>query len=446
MKRNSRTEKWDNRLRCVLLLFVGLASILANTTKAGEIQVDPAHTNQEIVVAVDETVTFSAVPDPDNNPGASTIVMTVTADNGATVTTGGPNTDIVTFGSSTEGKKCTVTVNIDHTKDDGNGGTINCTTNKDYTYTIYVPKIKILTPTEEQGGNEVGGASLTRNNYRYASDNKCNIDLEVEILPEETAIESHFENKIRWTITPPAGSTASWENGGSSEGKLVYDSESKTWKEKLTLTTLPANNNQFGRRATNVQFTDDVIGETFPAPVDLFYFRDLKNHPGEGSGQTPNWYFYRSQTDANFGDHEYGGSKPDAAGEHFYQGPDAGKILIYEGAKNGGNGYFSQFQSRQNIDAFATVAIHELKHHTDWEANWDPYDPAQDLDVDIVKDSVESTYTTFNGHEGYDKTKQDSDNDGVNDAEDLASTAENNWTNGDADDEDWCEPGANSAK
>jgi len=140
MKQKSFGKTWDSKLKCGVLLFVGLAAFSANTAKAGEITTTPVHTNQEFVVKKDDTISFTATPD---DPNASTVTMTVTADNGATVTTGGANTDIVTFGPSTEGKECTVTVNIDHTKDDGNGGTINCTTNKDYTYTVHVPKVEI---------------------------------------------------------------------------------------------------------------------------------------------------------------------------------------------------------------------------------------------------------------------------------------------------------------
>ena len=65
------------------------------------------------------------------------------------------------------------------------------------------------------------------------------------------------------------------------------------------------------------------------------------------------------------------------------------------------------------------------------------YDITIDQDRDWLSDSYEDNH-------GFDKTKQDTDNNGVKDLEEESIAAESNWTNDSHNNQDWSKPGKNS--
>lgn len=75
---------------------------------------------------------------------------------------------------------------------------------------------------------------------------------------------------------------------------------------------LPAHNSDFGNKQVSVKVDGD-LNITDTANVQVFFMAIANNHPDPdlaiypGAPRTPNWYFYWSQTSANYGTHVYGG-------------------------------------------------------------------------------------------------------------------------------------------
>ena len=92
---------------------------------------------------------------------------------------------------------------------------------------------------------------------------------------------------------------------------------------------------------------------------------------------------------------------------------------------------------------FARTVRHEYNHLVTCHQFWDShlgYVGALDYDGDVIPDDVELTLRDANGMP-FDPTKWDTDGDGISDWEELAYAAEDAWTNGSADHQDWCSPG-----
>jgi hypothetical protein len=176
---------------------------------------------------------------------------------------------------------------------------------------------------------------------------------------------------------------------------------------------------------------------------------DTKNHPGTGSGTTPNWFFYWAQTSANLLNTttDYIGS----ARSH-YDYFDNRKIKLGDDCAGT---QIAAWGTPKGIDCYAWTTGHESKHHIQitsfWPTNWNG---SQDSDSDWLPNSQETTYmpgrnydpinaATFPDSIGYGENP-------IRDVEDIAMRSQNSpygldklWTNGAADSEDWASPGKN---
>ncbi|MBR4418099.1 MAG: hypothetical protein IKZ84_06365 [Victivallales bacterium] len=175
----------------------------------------------------------------------------------------------------------------------------------------------------------------------------------------------------------------------------------------------------------------------------MFFPRDARNHPGIGSGITPNWYYYWTQITGS-ADLAYGGASANF-GYYDYDGTEGklDKCIIYDSVIAFDNP--TGPKGKAGIDCFGQTVCHERKHREQFYAgfsdttgdNIPDYDITIDQDRDWLSDSYEDNH-------GFDKTKQDTDNNGVKDLEEESIAAESNWTNDSHNNQDWSKPGKNS--
>jgi hypothetical protein len=198
---------------------------------------------------------------------------------------------------------------------------------------------------------------------------------------------------------------------------------------------MPSANNQFGRKYIAAKLvTHNVVDSVM---VKAFFPRYATNHP---SGTTPNWYYYWKQTPANLEPNVYGGPfcSDTIYGYFWHRGYSEGEPYFHAcslaNEVNVSQGYPSW---HEGIDCYGEVCLHEHNHYSNWTGWWGnhQYDSLYgDQDHDYIPSVLEPSF-------GLDSTRGDSDNDGIDDFEEIAYDAMRNWSAGSADSLDWAHPG-----
>lgn len=136
-----------------------------------------------------------------------------------------------------------------------------------------------------------------------------------------------------------------------------------------TFTGLPQNNTDFGLKTVRLKFDGSVV---VAAEFEVFFDRDATNHPGNGAGSDPNWFYYWGQA-AGTGTMNiaYGGeTSTNAMGEavggtrwNWSAAPEKTKVILYDEVKllDDQYGVFGD-NVRTGIDSFFTVLLHEQRH------------------------------------------------------------------------------------
>ncbi len=229
------------------------------------------------------------------------------------------------------------------------------------------------------------------------------------------------------------GVTESWPSGNT--GTSVT----------LRLTTLPNDNSHFG--PTWVQATDGAVSDK--NDFDLFFSEEATNNPGEV--EVPNWYYYWSDTLADYGTHNYD-SGLDSCGITYF---DEGAWRSYIGTEaNETPTAPLKYPCTHGIDCFAQVCRHEERHRQDFSSLWGAgTDRNNDDDPDVDWLPTDNGTVTENSlgtpyHEGgYNPNVEASVPDHWHygplwrDCEDYCMHRHAVWNNGDADSVDWANPG-----
>jgi hypothetical protein len=266
------------------------------------------------------------------------------------------------------------------------------------------------------------------------------------VSPDNEDIQNFLKDNLQWSIDPIIGSTLTWQNGESDTGVGVYIGGA--WKEKAIFTTLPDDNDEFGIK--NVILTIDDLDFSLEGKAKVFFRRDAKNHPGEDAGETPNWYFYWSQTEASFGVHEYYGPGSDGNGRSY---------MSFIGGKwrsRIGNSVttktitINSITYPKGIDHFAFTTRHEERHRIDLSDLWGGASsnrvPIDDLDSDGIPDDKEDDLVPSHPYDPSLKaTHIDTWNygkDGWSDMEDYALRRQEYPNPGNYNSVDWASPGS----
>lgn len=253
-----------------------------------------------------------------------------------------------------------------------------------FSYIVEPVKLNMSRPDDK------AASKYFHNSFDDSSPGICSVACIVEVKPNSSAVQAFVNNKVLWTMESLGGSVLTWQNGGAGSGLGIYDSAGD-WREKAFFTSLPAGNDEFGVK--NVEVSLDGLGSPQAGKTKIFFARDEKNHPGAGSGTTPNWYYYWSQTGASYGTHEYYGPGMDGNGRSY-----AGFINGQWRARIGDgvvkwNSSISGTTYSLGLNCFAFVTRHEERHRLDLIALWGATtdrDPLNDLDGDYLPDDQEA--------------------------------------------------------
>ena len=239
---------------------------------------------------------------------------------------------------------------------------------------------------------------------------------------------------VTWSCKDIAGVTESWPGG--STGTSVT----------LRLTTLPTSNSAFGE--IWVMAEDTGTGKYDLNTFDLFFSEEATNNPGEV--EVPNWYYYWSQTSADYGTHNYDSGYA-GMGQCYF---DNGAWRAYIGTEANETTTILKYSGANGIDCFAQTCRHEEQHRQDFSSLWGAgTDRNNDDDPDVDWLPTDNGTVTENSlgtsyHEGgYDPDDANSVPDhweyGVNwrDCEDYCMHRHASWTNGSANSVDWANPG-----
>lgn len=242
----------------------------------------------------------------------------------------------------------------------------------------------------------------------------------------------------------PDGTTASWPGPSGNSGRSVT----------LTLTGLPKYNdppglnNGLGDFEIKAGIPDSPCGVIWKfVTVHLFYPEEKTNHPGAGSGTTPNWYYYWDQISfVDYWNIQYDPSR--ALGHTDWSGT---AWVGYVGTENNESytvpdGPLAQ-EVLEGVDHFAWACRHEGRHcetSTSWYPNG--YQPGLDAaDHDWMPDGQESALGgtwqhPLNGGP-FIVGAWDTDGDQMRDDEDYTQWTQCPWVEGAADSQDWAHPG-----
>lgn len=281
--------------------------------------------------------------------------------------------------------------------------------------------------------------------------------LEIELKAKATPQE--YEEDIVWDI-PDIGESEKIIDPPSAKGSHVT----------VRYKGLPKLNMDFGEKEITAKLDIGLCQASDTTKVSIFFPRDAKNNP---TSNTPNWFYYWSQTSAKKGPAKYGdpanqcqssGSRADNS-LGYYRNKYLDSVYYICNLENLGEDFpfkTAQWQNNQlgnvpvtGIDTFAAACWHENGHYQHFKEWWfphkavHPFDPNEDFNKNSIKDAQESLLDKdkdlvldskepamgLNPQEKYTYP-------GPFDDEEIAAWFEEaKWSIGSANSEDWAKPG-----
>jgi hypothetical protein len=157
-----------------------------------------------------------------------------------------------------------------------------------------------------------------------------------------------------------------WELEPIGKAKITYEPQ-RGAAVRIKVKGLPERNDDFGAKT----LTARLDGVQDQITLKLFFPPTAKNHPGEGHGKTPNWFYYWSQTKAGKGfDYFYwenpacGGT---AVGSYVYSDD---RIYLYSSAFGAVCMNRNDGTPAKGIDCFGETIRHEKVHQEELKYWW----------------------------------------------------------------------------
>jgi len=100
-----------------------------------------------------------------------------------------------------------------------------------------------------------------------------------DIACQGTVYDAALDENLEWSLSQMAGSTLSSEPDPAEGGTVTF-----------TYTTLPTNNSEFGDKTLKLTCPDPNITDT--QEIQIFFARDAYNHPPPYTAQDRNWFYY----------------------------------------------------------------------------------------------------------------------------------------------------------
>ena len=279
-------------------------------------------------------------------------------------------------------------------------------------YKIGILKIDMMTPAGDpvnspvDGGDGSGSVPDGANEFTFspASPGVLTLKLKARVTP--SGIASRIKDQVHFTVDGIGASTMAWAVANLG-GRPTASGDDLL--ATVTFTGLPANNTDFGAKKAAVYFDSCKQNEK---DYEVYFPKQERNHPGTGSGSTPNWHYYWAGAavpgyDLTSGTYSYADG---GAGDYAqYNGnPNNPHYTIHGPASAGHEQYNSAGLNvdRKGIDTCAATLVHE-KQHRQTDLDWLPggaWFGKTDSDGDELPDDWEDAHTA----QGFDKTKASS--------------------------------------
>jgi hypothetical protein len=215
-------------------------------------------------------------------------------------------------------------------------------------------------------------------------------------MPHRMTSSPHHP-RLRWPLESADGigsSIMAWDTGNQG-GAVTIAGDFVT--ARATYTGLPIHNSDFGLKRARIKYGGKLIAED---DFEVFFEKNNTNHPGAGSGTTPNWFYYWREGNVCL-------IPPDAIYQpstttYGYTNPTVDRyVRIGNLASTNSQGPFIfdshdplygnvvGGETNHGIQCCAQIVYHELYHltiHDDLNAG-----EVIDLDIDSVHDDSEAS-------------------------------------------------------
>ena len=213
------------------------------------------------------------------------------------------------------------------------------------------------------GGDGTGTVPDGANEFTFstASNGVLTIQFKAEVGGGSSILNA-IKDRVSFTIED-VGQAPTWD-AANPGGKASVSGNYLV--AAATFTGLPADNSDFGKKKVELLFNGSVVEES---EIEVFFPRDAKNHPEDGSGTTPNWFYYWGEVSAR-NNLVYGGAAPfpSILGEvsgmlnwSWTTAPDKVNVHLYDGVEKKYKPY-NVGEEVSGIDAFMSTVRHEEEH------------------------------------------------------------------------------------
>lgn len=234
--------------------------------------------------------------------------------------------------------------------------------------------ITLVTPAGDPVNSPVdSGDGQNEFTYSPQTPGVLTVNLKAQIVKSPDSPDQIKDN-VYFAVEAINGSTMEW-NEANPGGKPTVNGDYLL--ATATFTCLPADNSDFGAKKAAIYYDGSKQDEK---PYEVFFHKDERNHPGDTLGG-PNWFYYWNKTIAGDSRCVYSDNLPQSAGNTktsmgvYDQDTDIPHI-------GPGAGIF-------DIDYFARVVIHELRHQQDY-LNTHGSMAQPDWDGDWIADNLET--------------------------------------------------------
>ncbi len=256
--------------------------------------------------------------------------------------------------------------------------------------------IDLITPSGDPVNSPVDGGDGSEampdgaNEFTFSSGRPGILKLKLKAKVTPSEIVDRIKYQVRFAVPNIGDSRMIWDRANRGGKPTVSGGDLLA---TVTFKVLPTENTGFGRKQADVRFNG--------TPVDIenyevFFPKKAHNHPGPGSGITPNWYYYWAGTAVPgyvvSGNFRYGGASPDFGG--YVVGSYLNPVfIIYDNAALEEDWDSAGLSANlKGIDVLARTLVHERKHWAVERDNAPGGDWARLVnsgDGDQIPDSVE---------------------------------------------------------